>query len=64
MTITPTPDRFATYEVFDDHGHSVGRVILPRRTRFIGAEQGTVYLRRELPRATSSARVRPLDPAA
>jgi hypothetical protein len=63
MTLTPKPDRFETYEVFDEQGHSVGRVILPKRPRFLGAEQGTVYLRRDPPHLRDAGS-HPLDPAA
>lgn len=44
-----------TYEVYDDHGRSVGCVILPRSSRVTGANEGTVLLRRP----TSAQRARP-----
>ena len=40
-------DRVETYEVYDEDGKAVGRVILPRRGRFLGPQEGTVYLRRQ-----------------
>lgn len=40
---------FDSYEVYDDRGHSVGRVVLPRQSRFVGTSRGTVYLRRQPP---------------
>lgn len=39
-------DRFESYEVYDKQGKSVGRVVLPRQTRFTGQTSGTVFLRR------------------
>ena len=42
-------ERFDSYEVYDDRGNSVGRVILPRQSRFFGTSRGTVYLRRQPP---------------
>lgn len=35
-----------TYEVFDERGHSVGCVILPRSPRVVGPSEGTVFLHR------------------
>ena len=50
-------ERFDSYEVYDDRGHSVGRVVLPRQSRFVGTSRGTVYLRRQaLPKARSGSR--------
>jgi hypothetical protein len=40
-----------TYEVYDDHGRSVGCVILPRSPRVVGPAEGTVLLRRPAPKA-------------
>ncbi len=40
-------DRFEGYEVYDSHGKSVGRVILPRAIRAPGPTNGTVFLRRQ-----------------
>ncbi len=47
-TMAPTNrrDRFESYEVYDQWGKSVGRVVLPRQTRFTGQTSGTVFLRR------------------
>jgi len=40
-----------TYEVFDEHGDPVGRVILPLDPGVVGIAKGTVYLDRgRLPR--------------
>ncbi len=39
-----------SYEVYDETGHSVGCVMLPRNPRILGQDQGTVYLRRPTPR--------------
>ena len=41
------PKRFESYEVYDQQGNPVGRVVLPRQSRFLGAERGTVYLDRQ-----------------
>ena len=50
-------DRFESYEVYDNQGKSVGRVVLPRQTRFTGQTSGTVFLRRPLgPKPKSSPR--------
>ncbi len=49
MTLKTRQDRFESYEVYDERGNSVGRVILPRRARFFGTSRGTVYLRRQPP---------------
>jgi hypothetical protein len=53
MTLKAKRDRFESYEVFDDHGNSVGRVILPRQQRFFGSTRGTIYLNRQ-PRVKST----------
>ncbi|MBM4187050.1 MAG: hypothetical protein FJ206_07025 [Gemmatimonadetes bacterium] len=58
MTTKATNDRFETYEVFDERGRSVGRVILPRSRRMFGAEKGTVLLTRQPPK-TSPVPVKP-----
>jgi len=47
MTRKSKDTRHETYEVYDDHGNTVGRVVLPRQRRFLGAERGTVYLNRQ-----------------
>jgi hypothetical protein len=41
------PNRFESYEVYDHQGNPVGRVVLPRQSRFLGSERGTVYLNRQ-----------------
>jgi hypothetical protein len=44
-----------TYEVFDEYGDPVGRVILPLDPGVVGIGKGTVYLDRgRLPRSASS----------
>ncbi len=47
MPIEIKQDRFEGYEVYDEQGNSVGRVILPRQTRPFGPASGTVYLSRQ-----------------
>jgi len=47
-----------TYEVYDDHGNSVGCVILPRSARVVGQSQGTVLLRRPGPATPTRDRSR------
>ena len=49
MTLKTKQERLESYEVYDDRGNSVGRVILPRQSRFFGTSRGTVYLRRQPP---------------
>ncbi len=50
-------DRFESYEVYDNQGKSVGRVVLPRQTRFTGPTSGTVFLRRPMgPKPKSNPR--------
>lgn len=41
-------ERFESYEVYDDKGNSVGRVVFPKAVRSAGS-RGTVYLRRQPP---------------
>jgi hypothetical protein len=48
-----------TYEVYDDNGHSVGCVILPKSSRVVGQTEGTVLLRRP---AQSQRSRRPAPP--
>ncbi|MGE0440356.1 MAG: hypothetical protein AB7L66_03715 [Gemmatimonadales bacterium] len=47
MAKQPPHPQFESYEVYDEHGMSVGRVVLPRRRQFTGSTKGTVYLRRQ-----------------
>jgi len=47
MSLRAKRERFESYEVYDDQGNSVGRVVLPRQQRFFGNTRGTVYLRRQ-----------------
>lgn len=49
MTLKARQERFESYEVYDDEGKSVGRVVLPRQSRFFGNTRGTVLLRRQPP---------------
>ncbi|MBL8985187.1 MAG: hypothetical protein SFV24_20675 [Gemmatimonadales bacterium] len=49
MTLKARQDRYESYEVYDEEGNSVGRVVLPRQTRFFGSTRGTVFLRRQPP---------------
>ena len=49
MSLKTRQDRFESYEVYDDEGNSVGRVVLPRQSRFFGTTRGTVLLRRQPP---------------
>lgn len=39
-------ERPETYEVYDDEGHRLGRIVRPRQTPAFGSREGTVYLRR------------------
>jgi hypothetical protein len=43
-------------DVFDERGRTVGSVTLPSDPRLFGAEAGTVYLARPLPRVPESPR--------
>lgn len=47
MTVKARHERFETYEVFDEDGNPVGRVVLPRRPHFLGRREGTVLLSRQ-----------------
>ena len=47
MPLQTRRERYESYEVYDDHGNSVGRVVLPRQQRFFGTTNGTVFLRRQ-----------------
>ena len=37
------------YELYDDSGHSLGRILMPRDETIVGVQARTVLLRRELP---------------
>lgn len=51
MVMLSTQCQVMTYEVFDEHGDPVGRVILPLDPGVVGIAKGTVYLDRgRLPR--------------
>jgi hypothetical protein len=53
METKATRERFESYEVFDDKGNSVGRVILPRSRRMFGTNRATVFLNRQPPRTAA-----------
>jgi hypothetical protein len=42
-------ERVVAYELYDERGRSLGRVLMPRDETIIGPQAGTVLLRRELP---------------
>jgi hypothetical protein len=46
MTLTPRPMTIESYEVYDDEGNSVGRVVLPKTRRLFGSGEGTVLMQR------------------
>jgi len=46
MTRKRPIDRYESYEVYDERGRSVGRVVLPRRRNALGRGGDTVLLRR------------------
>lgn len=47
MAVEIKQDRFEGYEVYDDQGNSVGRVILPKQARPFGPTRGTVFMSRQ-----------------
>ncbi|HEV8357076.1 MAG TPA: hypothetical protein VGQ17_09970 [Gemmatimonadales bacterium] len=53
MARTETAERM---EVFDEQGHSVGRVTWPTDPRLFGPNKGTVYLQRPLPTEQPASR--------
>lgn len=48
-------ERFESYEVYDDQGNSVGRVVFPKSGRISSGPRATVYLRRQPPARTPRA---------
>lgn len=54
MATKTNKDRYETYEVFDERGRSVGRVVLPRTRRPFGTDRGTVYLNRQTPKVPAT----------
>jgi hypothetical protein len=42
-----------TYELFDELGQPLGRVVSPSETVIVGAQAGTVLLRRKFPTVRS-----------
>ncbi|MEO8448683.1 MAG: hypothetical protein ABI647_02770 [Gemmatimonadota bacterium] len=47
MTLTPRHTTVESYEVYDDEGNSVGRVVLPKTRRLFGSGEGTVLMQRQ-----------------
>ena len=47
MVMRTREGQLETYEVYDDHGESIGRVILPQDPKVVGREKGTVLLLRK-----------------
>ena len=47
MVMKMTRGNVEVYEVYDDRGEAIGRVILPVDRRVVGRDSGTVYLARE-----------------
>lgn len=46
MVLLSTQEPTTTYEIFDDRGNAMGRVVLPRDPVVVGIGRGTVYLDR------------------
>ena len=42
-------DEHLAYELYDNEGRSLGRILLPRDETIVGSQARTVLLRRELP---------------
>ncbi len=42
-------EQVLAYELCDDQGHALGRVVLPRDETIVGPQAATVLLRREIP---------------
>jgi hypothetical protein len=53
MVMRCSSETTLAYELFDDEGRALGRILLPKDQMIIGPQAGTVLLRRELPRAYS-----------
>lgn len=47
MTVKVEHERVETYDVYDEDGKPVGRVVLPRRAHFLGRAKETVFLNRQ-----------------
>ena len=47
MTLTPRHTTVESYEVYDDEGNSVGRVVLPKTRRLFGSGEGTILMQRQ-----------------
>jgi hypothetical protein len=47
-----------TYEVYDERGRRIGRVVMPRDSAVIGIHAGTVFLARPMPAAGGTERRR------
>jgi hypothetical protein len=52
VTLRVARKQFESYEVFDERGNPVGRVVLPKSPRLFGPERRTVFLDRGPGRAT------------
>ncbi len=46
MTLKVARKKLESYEVYDDRGNSVGRVVLPKSPRLFGLGRRTVFLDR------------------
>ena len=46
MVMRTTKGNVEVYEVYNDRGEAIGRVILPVDQRIVGRNSGTVYLAR------------------
>jgi hypothetical protein len=49
MVMRCSSETTLVYELFDDEGRTLGRILLPKDQMIIGPQAGTVLLRRELP---------------
>ena len=43
-------EQVLAYRLFDESGHDLGTVLLPRQEMIFGPQAGTVLLRRDMPR--------------
>ena len=46
MTLSVARKQFESYEVYDERGNPVGRVVLPKSPRLFGPDRRTVFLDR------------------
>ena len=49
MVMRCDSDHVLAYELFDEGGHALGRILMPRDETIVGVQARTVLLRRELP---------------